>query len=388
MIRPSITLLGRAWPTFQVCGYTGLLVAIVQSSALIAATGLSQLTLLGMTGVIILTFFALVIVTKMIVGEERIIYYHHEIAVVATVAIFLRVIGQPVLPYLDVTVMGLGAFLAFGRMGCLMVGCCHGRPSRWGVVYRDEHAAAGFPAYLVGVRLFPIQIVESGFAALLVIAGVTAIVQGYPPGTALGLYLLLYAAGRFCFEFARGDAARPYLWGFSEAQWTSLAVALAELWAEYVGLLPGYGWHAAVPLLLLASVPALALIRRRRQPSHFALLHARHIRELAEAVQLLDGTLDPGRLATDPTDVVGSNVIQVASTSLGVSISAGDVADGSRRIRHYSISCRPAALTESSVAVLATTIGRVRHAAPPVAVVPGTSGVFHILFENSANTGS
>ena len=287
MIRPSITLLGRAWPTFQVCGYTGLLVAIVQSSALVAAMGLSQLTLLGMTGVIILTFFALVAVTKAIAGNELIIYYHHEIAVVASVTLFLRLIDQPILPYLDVMVMGLGAFLAFGRVGCLMVGCCHGRPSRWGVVYRDEHKAAGFPAYLVGVRLFPIQVVESAFAALLVIAGVLAIIQGYPPGTALGLYLLLYAAGRFCFEFARGDAARPYLWGFSEAQWTSLVVALAELWAERAGLLPAYRWHAAVPLLLLASIPALGLIRRRRWPSRFALLHARHIREVAEAVSFV-----------------------------------------------------------------------------------------------------
>jgi hypothetical protein len=52
---PSVTLLGKPRPAFQVCGYTGLLLAFVQSSVLVAYLGLSQLTLFGMTGVVILT---------------------------------------------------------------------------------------------------------------------------------------------------------------------------------------------------------------------------------------------------------------------------------------------------------------------------------------------
>ena len=31
---------------------------------------------------------------------------------------------------LDAAVLGIGAFLAFGRIGCLNAGCCHGRPAR------------------------------------------------------------------------------------------------------------------------------------------------------------------------------------------------------------------------------------------------------------------
>lgn len=381
---PSITVLGKPRPAFQICGYSGLLLAIVQSSVLIAAMGLSQLTLLGMTGVVILTFLALIMTTKVIVGEELIIYYHHEIAVIVTVTVFLRVTGQPVLPYLDVTVLGLGLFLACGRLGCLMVGCCHGRPWRWGVVYGDAHAAAGFPGYFIGVRLFPIQAVEAVFAALLVAAGVTAIVNGYPPGTAFASYVLLYAAGRFCFEFARGDAVRPYLWGFSEAQWTSVIVALAETWAEYASVIPSYSWHLAVPFLLLVAIPIVTLKRRRERLSRFEVLHARHIREVAEAVQLLE-TLDPSRLIADSGVVVGLNVMHVANTSLGVSISAGDVNHGARRIRHYSVSHDAAPLTRSSAVLLATTISRVHHAARPFALVPGESGVFHVVFDCDAS---
>ena len=39
----------------------------------------------------------------------------------------------PVLPYLDLTCLGLGIFLVCGRQGCLMVGCCHGKPCGWGI---------------------------------------------------------------------------------------------------------------------------------------------------------------------------------------------------------------------------------------------------------------
>ena len=69
-------------------------------------------------------------------GEERIIYYRHEIAVMVVAALLLWLLRQPLLPYLDVTILGIGMFLTCGRMGCFMVGCCHGRPHDWGVCYR------------------------------------------------------------------------------------------------------------------------------------------------------------------------------------------------------------------------------------------------------------
>ena len=103
-----------------------------------------------------------------------------------------------------------------------MVGCCHGRPHRWGVCYREEHAAVGFTPYFVGVRLFPIQAVESLWVFCIVTTGVTFVLNGRPAGAALAWYVVTYDLGRFCFEFLRGDPDRPYLWGFSQPQWISL----------------------------------------------------------------------------------------------------------------------------------------------------------------------
>ena len=377
---PSISLLGKPRPAFQVCGYTGLFLGFVQSAVLVSYLGLSQLTLFGITGVVILTFLGLTMITKVIVGRELIIYYHHEIAVIVMVTVFLRLTGQPALPYLDVTILGVGLFLALGRVGCLMAGCCYGRPWRWGVTYGHEHVAAGFAEHLAGVRLFPIQIIESGFALLIVVTGIGAILEGYPPGTAFTFYVFVYAAGRFCFEFFRGDSTRPYLWGFSEAQWISLSIALADVWAEHAGLVPAYGWHAAVPLLMATAMLAIGLKMHFERPSRFELLHPRHIRELAEAIQFLKGTLDPLQFDVSLPPESASNVIYVANTSLGCRISTGEVTRGSHPIRHYSLSQDSAPLSASSARLLAATIGRLHHPSCSFDLVAGEWGVFHVMF--------
>src|SRR5262249_53815932 len=155
LVRPEIRVFRRSRPAFQVCGYTGLALAILVALALATRLGLSLVMMAALILAAVLTFFGLVMVTKIITGEERIIYYHHEIAVMVVAAFLLWLLRQPVLPYLDVMILGIGAFLVCGRVGCLMVGCCHGRPHRLGVCYREEHADAGFTPYFVGVRLFP-----------------------------------------------------------------------------------------------------------------------------------------------------------------------------------------------------------------------------------------
>src|SRR5262249_38293875 len=147
----------------------------------------------------------------------------------------LRILGQPALPYLDITILGVGAFLVFGRIGCFMVGCCHGRPYRWGVRYRDKHASAGFPRYLVGVPLFPIQLVESAIVLGVVCVGIAIALQRATPGEALAWYVAAYGVARFSLEFLRGDAERPYYLGFSQPQWISLILIALLVFEEFRG---------------------------------------------------------------------------------------------------------------------------------------------------------
>src|SRR5262249_15606184 len=235
-----------------------------------------------MVGIVLvaeLTFFGLVMATKIITGEERIINYHHQIGVMVVTAVLLWLLGQPILPYLDVAILSIGIFLVCGRIGCLMVCCCHGRPSRWGVCYREEHAAAGFTPYFVGVRLFPVQAVESCWIFCIVLVGSAFVLRGHPPGEALAWYVVTYDLGRFCFEFLRGDPDRPYYRGFSQPQWISLILMLAVALAELSGLLPFHAWHICATVLLSLTMGAISVKRHLQKTAKYQILHARHIRE-------------------------------------------------------------------------------------------------------------
>jgi len=377
-VRPWVILSEKRWSSYQVCGYTGLLLGFVQSVMLVRRLGLSQLALLGITGVVSLTFVVLVMVTKILIGEEVIVFYHHEIGTVAMTATLLRVTGQPVLPYLDITVLGVGIFLACGRLGCLLVGCCHGRPWRWGVKYNDEHARAGFPSYLVGVRLFPVQAVESLAVLLIVVAGVAALMRRSPPGSALAWYVMSYGVLRFCLEFLRGDAERPYWLGFSEAQWTSLILMSCVVWAEYSRVVPFHLWHFLATLGLAVAMIAVALFRSYRKTPMHQFLHPRHVKEFSEAVALVS------RFSTErPTYPGSDSTIHIAHTSLGIRISAGLVRQGTTPIRHYTLSSERTRMTAQDAKCLARLIRRLRHADESAKVVHGGPGVFHVLIQNA-----
>ncbi len=287
LVRPELCVFHRRCPSFLVCGYTGLALAIALVMTLAALRELS----LGVMSAIVLagmaTFLALAMATKILTGEEILIYYHHEIAILAVSGLLAWLLGQPVLPYLDVTILGIGQFLVCGRVGCLMAGCCHGRPHRWGVRYRPEHAEWGFTPYYVGIRLFPIQIVESLWVAMIVVVGGFLLLSGSPPGTALAWYVIAYDVGRFGFEFVRGDPTRPYYGGFSEAQWISLMLMCVVVWAGLKGVLVFHGWHAAATLGLVLTMAVVMLHQRFGQSRWHRLLRPDHVAELAGIVEIV-----------------------------------------------------------------------------------------------------
>ena len=157
VVRARVNLLGRPRSSFHVWGCSGLVSAILLGVFLVAIQDLSFWVLAAVSATGCLTFLALAMGTKIVTGEETLIYYHHEVGILLAAGVVLRLLEQPLLPYLEPTLLAVGMFLAWGRVGCLMVGCCHGRPHAWGVRYGPEHAADGFTSHLTGVRLFPIS---------------------------------------------------------------------------------------------------------------------------------------------------------------------------------------------------------------------------------------
>jgi hypothetical protein len=361
---------GRARSAFTVSGYVGLALSIPLAMALAVARGLEPAVMAAIILAGLATFLTLSMATKIVCGEERQTYYHHEIAVMAVTTLLVWALGRPVVPYLDVTILGIGAFLACVRVGCLMVGCCHGRPHRWGVRYRPEHAAAGFSPHLLRARLFPVQALESLWVAVVVAIGATMILTDQPAGSALAWYVVAYDAGRFCFELLRGDAVRPYFRGFSEAQWISIGLTLLVVGLEVSGVLPASSWHGAVAVGMIVLMTWLAA-RRRADPMRAAIVHPRHVREVASALDLL------GSVGKLPVSNPRVSVIDVAVTSLGVRISAGDVADGSGRVAHFALS-EESGMTPVTATIVADLVALLRDETGQRELVE-RNGVYHLL---------
>src|SRR5712691_4235038 len=117
LLRPEVHVLHKSWPSFQVCGYTGLACAILLSMSLVIHQRLSPWVMVAIILVAVLTFLAQAMLTKIVTGNEDLVYYRHEVAVLCMAALFLWIVHQPVLPYIDATQLGIGIFLACGRVG-------------------------------------------------------------------------------------------------------------------------------------------------------------------------------------------------------------------------------------------------------------------------------
>jgi len=130
----------------------------------------------------------------------------------------------PYLPVMDIFIPGVTLFHAFGRVGCLLAGCCYGIPtnSRWGIVYPEGSLA---PA---GVRLFPAPVYEAVFLLILTAALLITLKHSRRHGTTFGVYLSAYALWRFLIEFYRSDP-RGMILGLSTSQFISIFVLLGGL---------------------------------------------------------------------------------------------------------------------------------------------------------------
>ncbi|MHB8273201.1 MAG: prolipoprotein diacylglyceryl transferase family protein [Dermatophilaceae bacterium] len=100
-------------------------------------------------------------------------------------------LGLPPGPVLDSTAPGLLFGMMVGRFGCLLGGCCAGRPtsSRWGVWSSDRR---------LGVRRIPVQLLESllsGVVGVLALAAVL-LVGTSAGGLAFVAGFAAYTAGR------------------------------------------------------------------------------------------------------------------------------------------------------------------------------------------------
>lgn len=154
-----------------------------------------------------------------VIGSEGFVVYGGIIMGVMAAIKYCRIKKISFLEYFDLLMPSVSVAQGFGRIGCLLAGCCYGREttSIIGIVFPEGCMA---PA---GVKLLPTQIFSSigdfAIAAILIFA----YDKRKHDGDIGILYMILYGIGRFVIEMLRSDA-RGGMGALSTSQWISILI--------------------------------------------------------------------------------------------------------------------------------------------------------------------
>ena len=126
--------------------------------------------------------------------------------------------------YISIIITMVPLIHSFGRIGCYLVGCCHGivYNSRFSKVYKNSLFAPN------NLPLFPVQLVESFFNFLIFLILIFYLLKDKDRKgeKSLEIYLVLYSFLRFFLEFYRGDLIRGKIFLISTSQMVSLFIIL------------------------------------------------------------------------------------------------------------------------------------------------------------------
>ena len=144
---------------------------------------------------------------------------------ILTAYVYCRIKNLDFLRFFDTLMPSVALAQGFGRIGCLLAGCCYGREtnSAFSITFHDSGVAPN------GVALIPTQIYSSildfiHYGILLFI-----LKKQKKDGETAAAYLIFYSAGRFVLEFFRGDLARGSVGALSTSQFISLFTFVAGI---------------------------------------------------------------------------------------------------------------------------------------------------------------
>jgi len=158
------------------------------------------------------------------------VFYGGLIAAFITGVWLVRRYQLPMWKTADLIAPGIALGHIIGRFGCLLAGCCFGRPTDvpWAITFTDPVAYANAGTDL-NTPLHPTQLYDAGAEFLILILLLATERRGKPfPGRTFWLYILLYAISRYIIEFYRGDP-RGVVFGMSTSQFVSLLVVPLSL---------------------------------------------------------------------------------------------------------------------------------------------------------------
>ena len=153
------------------------------------------------------------------------VFYGGLIGAILCGMIYLRWKKLPLWKVADIMAPSIALGYVFGRLGCLMNGCCYGRACSlpWAIRFPVNHETQGLPVH-------PTEIYDSllnlGFYLFLA----WLFRRKKFDGQVFAVYLVGYAILRSFVEYFRGDYPVHYLWGFATpAQLISLGIVAVGL---------------------------------------------------------------------------------------------------------------------------------------------------------------
>ncbi len=177
------------------------------------------------------------------VWRGGLVYYGGLIGATLACILFARVKRVPLWKLADTVAPSIALGYVFGRVGCLMNGCCYGPACHlpWAITFGE--AANGAPP---GIPLHPTQLYDSLLNLVFYLALAALFRRKKFDGQIFATYLVGYAVLRSLVEVFRGDypTYQHFLGGWATpAQVVSIGILVAGL--LLLALLPRPGAHNA-----------------------------------------------------------------------------------------------------------------------------------------------
>nr|WP_294463946.1 prolipoprotein diacylglyceryl transferase [uncultured Sellimonas sp.] len=133
--------------------------------------------------------------------------------------------------YFDLIAPAIALAQGFGRIGCLLAGCCYGKEthSHLAITFHTSDFAPN------GVPLIPTQIYSSILDFLNCIVLCVIARHARKEKTVAGCYLIFYSIGRFILEFFRGDLERGSVGVLSTSQFISVFIFVIGVVVLFTG---------------------------------------------------------------------------------------------------------------------------------------------------------
>lgn len=159
------------------------------------------------------------------------VYYGGLIGAIVAGAIYIFWKKLPLWKTADVLAPSIALGSVFGRAGCLLNGCCYGRPTNvpWAITFTNPqaHELSGTPLF---TPLHPTEIYDGALNLGLYIFLAWLFRRKKFDGQVFATYLLCYAVTRSIVEYFRGDYSNlHYHFGLTPAQWISVPIFITGL---------------------------------------------------------------------------------------------------------------------------------------------------------------